>query len=69
MGNKLTTLNRFVVDTSLCNITHSAVITRIRNIKINILKRGGKWKRAKKLKPSQTGFLKCDGRLFCTEGL
>ena len=50
MENKLTTVNRFVRDTSLCNITHSAVITRRTNIKINILKRGGKWKRAKKIK-------------------
>ena len=40
--NKSTILNRFVLHTLQRNITHLAVITRKSNIKLGILKRGGK---------------------------
>ena len=39
--NNSTTVNRFVLHTLQRNITHLAVITRKRNIKHGILKRGG----------------------------
>ena len=42
---KSTILNRFVLLTLQCNITHLAVITRKTNLKLGILK-GGNWKRA-----------------------
>ena len=48
MVNKLTIMNRFVLHTLQRNITHLAVITLKTNINIDILKGGGKWKRAKK---------------------
>ena len=38
---KSTFLNRFVLHTLHCNITHLAVITRKTNIKLGILKGGG----------------------------
>ena len=45
--NKSTILNRFVLHTLQRNITHLAVITRKTNIKLVILKGGGRsWKRA-----------------------
>ena len=40
--NKSTTVNRFVLHTLQRNITHLAVITRKKNIKLGILKGGGK---------------------------
>ena len=43
--NKSTTVNRFVLHTLQRNITHLAVVTRITNIKLGILKEGN-WKRA-----------------------
>ena len=46
--NISTTVNRFVLYTLQCNITHLAVITRKTNIKLGILK-GGNWKRAASL--------------------
>ena len=46
--NESTTVNRFVLHTLLRNITHLAVIKRKTNIKIDILKGGGTWERAKK---------------------
>ena len=42
MVNKLTIMNRFVLHTLQRNVTHLAVITRKTNIKIDILKGGGK---------------------------
>ena len=39
--NKSTTVNRFVLHTLQRNITHSAVTTRKKNIKLGILKGGG----------------------------
>ena len=39
--NKSTTVNRFVLHTLLCNITHLAVIVQKTNIKLDILKGGG----------------------------
>ena len=46
--NKSTILNKFLLHTLQRNITHLAVITRKRNIKLGILKGGGgNWKRAK----------------------
>ena len=44
--NKSTAVNRFVPHTLLRNITHLAVIIQKTNIKLDILKEGGKWKRA-----------------------
>ena len=43
--NKSTTVNRFVLHTLQRNTTQLAVITRITNIKLGVLK-GGNWKRA-----------------------
>ena len=43
---KSTILNRFVLHTLQRNFTHLAVITRKTNIKLDILKGGGNWKRA-----------------------
>ena len=43
--NKSTIVNKFVFHTLQRNITHLAVITRKKNIKLVILK-GGNWKRA-----------------------
>ena len=40
--NKSTTVNRFVLHTLLRNITHLAVILQKTNIKLDILKGGGK---------------------------
>ena len=45
--NKSTTVNRFVLHTLHCNITHLAIIALETKIKLGILK-GGNWKRAKK---------------------
>ena len=42
MVNKLTIMNRFVLHTLQRNVTHLAVITRKTNIKLGILKGGGK---------------------------
>ena len=42
MVNKSTTVNRCVLHTLQRNITHLAVITRKTNIKLGILKGGGK---------------------------
>ena len=42
MVNKLTIMNRFALHTLQRNITHLAVLTRKTNIKIDILKGGGK---------------------------
>ena len=39
--NKSTTVNRFVLHTLQRNLTHLAVITRKKNIKLGILKGGG----------------------------
>ena len=50
--NKSTILNKFLLHTLQRNITHLAVITRKRNIKLGILKGGGggggggNWERA-----------------------
>ena len=47
MVNKSTIMNRFVLHTLQCNITHLPVITLKTNINIDILKNGGgEWKRA-----------------------
>ena len=48
--NKSTTVNRFVLHTLQRNTTHLAVITRITNIKLVILK-GGNRKRALNFTP------------------
>ena len=49
MVNKLTIMNRFVLHTLQRNITHLAVITRKTNIKIDILKGGGKVEKSREL--------------------
>ena len=46
--NKSTILNRFVLHTLQRNITHLAVTTRKRNIKLGILKGGGKLEKSQK---------------------
>ena len=48
--NKSTTVNRFVLHTLQCNITHLAVKTRKTNIKLGILK-GGTGKEPKLVAP------------------
>ena len=50
MLNKLTTVNRVVLHTLHRNITNLAIITRKTNIKLGILKGGGK------LEKSRTNF-------------
>ena len=45
--NKSTILNRFVLHTLQRYITHLAVITRKRNIKLGILKGGGKLEKSR----------------------
>ena len=45
--NKSTNVNRFVFHTSQRNITHLAVITRKTNIKLGILKGGGKLEKSR----------------------
>ena len=49
MVNKLTIMNRFVLHTLQRNITHLAVITHKTNIKIDILKGGGKVEKSREI--------------------
>ena len=49
MVNKLTIMNKFALHTLQRNITHLAVITRKTNIKIDILKGGGKVEKSHEL--------------------
>ena len=49
MVNKLTIMNRCALHTLQHNITHLAVITRKTNIKIDILKGGGKVEKSRKI--------------------
>ena len=56
MVNKLTSVNRCVLRTSHRNITNLAEITCKTIIKIDILKGGGKWERAKAINDCNTFY-------------